>query len=202
MSNIFELADLWNNPGTIFSAIKMTVTNTASAAGSMLLDLRVEAAKKFAVVAADGGFQSWNTYTDEANYERIYGRWSSNEFLMTTQAAGSGTVRGMTLRAGSATTPGGLRFISSAVICEYSLSFAASIGGSTRASFYGGADNILTLSGINGATGGAFEMLEMTAPAAPAANRVRLYSQDNGSGKTQLMALFPTGAAQQVAIEP
>ena len=46
------------------------------------------------------------------------------------------------------------------------------------------------------------ELVEVTAPAAPAANRVRIYAVDNGSGKTQLMALFATGAAQQIAIEP
>ena len=39
-------------------------------------------------------------------------------------------------------------------------------------------------------------------PAAPAANGCRLYTKDNGSGKTQLMARFATGAAVQVAIEP
>lgn len=50
--------------------------------------------------------------------------------------------------------------------------------------------------------GGAVELLEMTAPAAGAANTVRLYAQDNGAGKTQVMALFNTGAAVQVAIEP
>lgn len=55
----------------------------------------------------------------------------------------------------------------------------------------------------NGPTaGGALEFLEQTAPSAPGANAVRLYAQDNGAGKTQLMALFNTGAAQQVAIEP
>jgi len=43
---------------------------------------------------------------------------------------------------------------------------------------------------------------ERTAPSAPSANRISLFAQDNGSGKTQLMALFQSGAAQQVAIEP
>lgn len=46
------------------------------------------------------------------------------------------------------------------------------------------------------------EGAEMTAPAAPAANGFRIYAEDNGSGKTRLMALFATGAAQQVAIQP
>lgn len=65
------------------------------------------------------------------------------------------------------------------------------------------AANILRLGGNqDSTTGGAMEFFEMTAPAAPAANNVRIYAVDNGSGKTQLMALFATGAAQQLAIEP
>lgn len=55
----------------------------------------------------------------------------------------------------------------------------------------------------NGSTGGgAMQFVEMTAPAAPAANGVRIYAEDDGAGKTRLMALFATGAAQQIAIEP
>lgn len=50
--------------------------------------------------------------------------------------------------------------------------------------------------------GGALEFVEQTAPSAPAADGVRLYAVDNGAGKTQLMALFNTGAAQQIAIQP
>ena len=46
------------------------------------------------------------------------------------------------------------------------------------------------------------QMTEMTAPSAPATNSVRIYAEDNGSGKTRLMALFATGVAQQLAIEP
>ena len=51
-------------------------------------------------------------------------------------------------------------------------------------------------------TGASLEFVEQTAPSAPGANCVRIYAEDNGSGKTRLMALFPTGAAQQIAIEP
>ena len=49
---------------------------------------------------------------------------------------------------------------------------------------------------------GALTMKEMTAPAAPAANSVVIYAEDDGSGKTRLMALFPSGAAKQIEIEP
>ena len=52
-------------------------------------------------------------------------------------------------------------------------------------------------------TGGAsLEFLEQTAPAAGGATSARIFAQDNGSGKTQLMVQFGTGAAQQIAIEP
>jgi hypothetical protein len=55
----------------------------------------------------------------------------------------------------------------------------------------------------NGSTGGqSLQFVEMTAPTAPATNGVRIYAEDNGAGKTRLMALFATGVAQQIAIEP
>lgn len=47
-----------------------------------------------------------------------------------------------------------------------------------------------------------FEIAEMTAPAAPGADKARLYVEDNGSGKTRLVVKFPTGAAQVLATEP
>lgn len=58
------------------------------------------------------------------------------------------------------------------------------------------------LAALNLAATGYMQMTEMTAPSAPSTNNVRIYAEDNGSGKTRLMALFPTGAAQQIAIEP
>ncbi len=41
---------------------------------------------------------------------------------------------------------------------------------------------------------------EVTAPAG-VADRARIFAQDNGAGKTQLMVIFGTGVAQQLAIE-
>lgn len=50
---------------------------------------------------------------------------------------------------------------------------------------------------------GAVKVQEKAAaPPTPPANTVIIYALDNGSGKTKLMALFATGAAQQIAIEP
>jgi len=44
--------------------------------------------------------------------------------------------------------------------------------------------------------------VEMTPPSAPAANGYRIYAEDNGAGKTRLMVLFASGAAQQIALQP
>lgn len=50
--------------------------------------------------------------------------------------------------------------------------------------------------------GGYLQLPETSDPSAPATNNVVLYSKDNGAGKTGLYARFPTGAVQQVALEP
>lgn len=49
MAYIYNLADTWNAAGTTFTAIKMNVTDTASAAGSLLMDLQVGGSSKFSV---------------------------------------------------------------------------------------------------------------------------------------------------------
>lgn len=45
-------------------------------------------------------------------------------------------------------------------------------------------------------------MAERTDPSAPDSNQAFLYTRDNGSGKTQLVVRFPTGAIQVIATEP
>lgn len=47
--NIYDLTDTWNNVATTFTAVKMNVTDTASAAGSLLMDLQVGGASQFSV---------------------------------------------------------------------------------------------------------------------------------------------------------
>lgn len=57
MANIFDMADTWNDAAQSFTAIKMNVTNTASAAGSLLIDLQVGGGSKFRVTR-DGRAES------------------------------------------------------------------------------------------------------------------------------------------------
>ncbi|MBM3944613.1 MAG: hypothetical protein FJ317_03875 [SAR202 cluster bacterium] len=62
----------------------------------------------------------------------------------------------------------------------------------------GSAGNDFSSSGL--ALDGALAMTEMTAPTG-AANIAKLFAQDNGAGKTQLMVIFGTGSAIQLAVE-
>jgi hypothetical protein len=39
--NIYDMAQTWNNGATTFAGIKLNVTDTASASGSLLMDLQV-----------------------------------------------------------------------------------------------------------------------------------------------------------------
>ncbi|MDF1786750.1 MAG: hypothetical protein P1U82_12835, partial [Verrucomicrobiales bacterium] len=52
MADIYDLTDTWNDAGVAFTSVKMDVTNTASAAGSKLLDLQVGGVSKLSVDAA------------------------------------------------------------------------------------------------------------------------------------------------------
>jgi len=46
------------------------------------------------------------------------------------------------------------------------------------------------------------ELDEISAPANPSGNKARIYTRDNGAGKTQAVVQFPTGAVQVLATEP
>jgi len=46
------------------------------------------------------------------------------------------------------------------------------------------------------------ELAEIADPGAATENTGRIYFRNNGSGKTQLVVVFPSGAAQVIATEP
>lgn len=56
---------------------------------------------------------------------------------------------------------------------------------------------------LGGTTNAYIQYTEQTTqPSSAATNSVRVFAEDNGSGKTRLMAKFATGSAVQIAIEP
>jgi hypothetical protein len=54
MANIYSFTDTWNDSGTAFTGIGLDVTDTASAAASNLLDLKVGGTSQFNVGKAGG----------------------------------------------------------------------------------------------------------------------------------------------------
>jgi len=64
MSNIYDMADTWNDAGTAFTAIKMNVTDTASDADSLLMDLQVGGSSRFSVSKA-GAIGLYNVGTNK-----------------------------------------------------------------------------------------------------------------------------------------
>ncbi len=164
----------WNAGAVTFTGWKLNVTNTASAAASLLLDLQV------------GGSSVFNVRRDGRFFGPV---WSNiaGTVVASIEAVGSGT--------GIAIYPAGtsgLNVSSSTGIIQIN-------GDTTLARAAAG---IMHLGATSTSNGAALQFVEQTAPAAPSANYVRVYAQDNGAGKTQLMALFGSGAAQQIAIEP
>lgn len=76
-----------------------------------------------------------------------------------------------------------------------SMSFADGAGGSLDTTIARSGAGIVEVTS-------AVRMGERTDPSAPGANAGILYVRDNGSGKSQLVVRFPTGAIQVIATEP
>jgi len=58
MAYLYDLTDTWNAAGTVFNAIKMNVTNSASAAGSKIVSLQVGSTDRFTVDKDGNGYFS------------------------------------------------------------------------------------------------------------------------------------------------
>lgn len=255
---VLNMTQTWNAAGVTFTAAKLNVTSTASATGSLLMDLQVSSVSKgsiskagklslgsgndlFSIDPAIGGFQAnfatangtemtlqggvfvgtstfslgWSDVvikrdaadvwaqrrTTNPQKFRVYntfttvetaGEWFAIDWITTAnvcnlqavKGSSSGTARVLNI------SYGGTQASPVAAISVPITSGQVTFGGGLVS---GGTINI---------DGNFQEFLEMTAPAAGAANTARLFAQDNGAGKTQLMVIFNTGAAQQVAIQP
>jgi hypothetical protein len=140
-------------------------------------------------------FNIYNTYTDASNYERGVMKWTGNDLKIGTENAGTGSATRQTHLYGG----GQIRLYTGNALRWY-----VDSGGN----FVAGTDTAFDIGATASARprnlflGNYAQLSEMTAPAAPAANDVRIYAEDDGAGKTRLMARFATGAAVQIAIEP
>jgi hypothetical protein len=185
----------WNDAGVTFTGWKLNITSTASAAASLLMDLQVGGSTKFSVDKS--GYPTIQSASYGADYRIGVVDYGTTPHLALYSAGSVAVAYGRNGVVSTGTFFSGVPNIGGATdiaMVRISTTVIKITDGST-----GFRD--LSLRNIVGQTGYT-EMVEMTAPASPAANTVRLYCEDNGAGKTRLMALFPSGAAQQVAIEP
>jgi len=74
---VLNLSQAWNNAATVFTGLKLNITNTASAAGSLLMDLQAGGVSQFNVSAngtvtfrSPGG--TWFTLTTNGNNWAIF----------------------------------------------------------------------------------------------------------------------------------
>jgi len=134
-------------------------------------------------------FNIYNTYTDGSNYERGFLKWNSNELLIGTEALGTGTALNVKLQ-----SAGSILYFGSGGNVQWTVDSGRNLAPAS-------AGATLTVGTDSAALAGTY-FKEVTAPSSPSSNRVVVYAEDNGSGKTRLMALFQTGVAQQIAIEP
>lgn len=58
MAYLYDLTDTWNAAGTVFNAIRMNVTNSASAVGSKIVSLQVGSTDRFTVDKDGNGYLS------------------------------------------------------------------------------------------------------------------------------------------------
>jgi len=191
---VINATQTWNAGAVTFTGISLNVTNTASAAASMLMNLQLGGTGVFQVTrGGTATFSKWEPLIGLTGFGLQYG------------AAISPTGNGFS-------STGTARWVLGMSAAFFDLAADTYVGWQSSATMSNGntVDTRLTrvAAGIVGVragsstAGAALGMVEQTAPSAPSANGCYIYAQDNGAGKTQLMALFNSGAAQQIAIEP
>src|SRR5512139_534546 len=79
---LLDLSQTWNNAAVTFTALKLNVTNTASAAASLLLDLQVGSASRFSF-GKSGDLYSYNANDGAGNYERGVFDWTTTANTLT-----------------------------------------------------------------------------------------------------------------------
>lgn len=189
--SLVDVAGTWNTSGTP-TLISAQVTDTASNASSKLMSLIVGAVarhdmfKDFSI-----GYRGYFSSTDyvQLNYGSLL--WTKNALGVSLKLEGDD--------GGHSTSAGKVAFGSGGVVSWQST--ARQDAGVIDVSLVRTAASILGVRAATSSAGAAISLLEQTAPAG-ATNEARLYAEDNGSGKTKLMVIMPTGAAIQLAIEP
>jgi hypothetical protein len=106
MAFIYDLSDTWNNAGISFNGIKLNATDTASAAGSKLIDLQINGASKF-TVGKTGNVIATGLIESTVGGFRFPDGTTQTTKATVNSVSGTGTVNGITLT-GTITNSGSL----------------------------------------------------------------------------------------------
>jgi hypothetical protein len=145
----------------------------------------------------------YNTRTDASNYERGTLQWAGNAFEVGTQKLGTGSARELKLIRDGSTyleTVSGQWRTTQQFWTSNRFGVGSGTGSSNDIMFLASAGHLRLLNGSG--QGGGILFVEMSEPAAPAANSGLFFLKDNGAGKTQCCIRFATGATQVIATEP
>lgn len=184
----FTHQQTWNAAGTTCRGLEVKVTDTASASASTLMRVCGGAAGTTELFLLD---KSGNIRLNGDSQETIFRRADVGMLLIHGQSGNSTGIGAGGFNPGvNLGTFCGLRWTNDTPAASPDITL-------NRV-----ATSVLGLSANNSTAGACFELREMTAPSAPSSDRARIYAEDNGSGKTRLMVRFPSGVAQQIAIEP
>lgn len=121
-SPILNLSQTWNAGAVEFSGVTLNVTDTASAATSLLQDWQIGGASRFEFLKSGLSYY-YNTSTDTTNYERAKFGWVSNVLQVGTEKLGTGIARGLELQ-----TDGTTRVAVGATTGNITLSTAGTVG--------------------------------------------------------------------------
>lgn len=213
---ISELTAAWNDGGNVFTGIGLHVDNQASSPYSSLLtlgDKDGEVLTPFLRFLASNKLELYKMYGDETNYERLQFYWTTGGFpdamVIEAQYDGTGTGKDIRLQAhgdkyinigaGGVTINTLTRFGYHAKVAT-GLQLIFEDGGGDNVYIDSPANDMIRLRGGDAAGAAIHFPVITTPPSAPASGFI-LYSDISG-GKTRAMVIFPSGVAQQFAIEP
>lgn len=170
---VLNLSQTWNAGAVTFTGIKFNVKDTTSASGSLFFDFQVDGVSKASIRKDGAGFFGGTNGIFGINNG---GNYSLITYLTTHSHASDAWI--------------GWDNVTSAT-------------GAVDTFMRRDAAGVMGLRGSSATTPAAMSFYTYGAspPAAPAASIVRIYADTSG-GKIRLMAIFPSGAAQQIATEP
>lgn len=201
-STALTISATYNDGADTFKSLVLDITNTASASASRPFQINVGGSSRLAVDVNGylrGAFQSIMFGSDTVCV-------AGNDAFLTGTIFGVGSV-GNYVNFVVETAVGNKVVMNSGMLLGFSSSAVSTVAADTLRDNMDvclgrAAAGVISVRGTSTSVGGALNFLEQTAPSAPSANQVVVYAEDNGSGKTRLMARFNTGAAQVLATEP